>query len=88
MECLSLVSAGLYGENVFFGYVIVCNGGLIFVTFQVEIQVRKLYCVDRALPTLPINLEDAARSEAEVVEAEQVQCFDACVCFGLFGCAM
>ncbi|QHO52398.1 Aspartate--tRNA ligase 2, cytoplasmic [Arachis hypogaea] len=38
---------------------------------QVEIQVRKLYCVSRALPTLPINLEDAARSEAEIEKALQ-----------------
>ncbi|RYR74720.1 hypothetical protein Ahy_A02g009442 [Arachis hypogaea] len=36
-----------------------------------EIQVRKLYCVSRALPTLPINLEDAARSEAEIEKALQ-----------------
>lgn len=40
--------------------------------FQVEIQVRKIYCINRAVPTLPINLEDAARSEAEFEKAEQV----------------
>ncbi|KAL4372182.1 hypothetical protein HN51_017268 [Arachis hypogaea] len=40
-------------------------------TQQVEVQVRKLYCVSRALPTLPINLEDAARSEAEIEKALQ-----------------
>ncbi|KAG8100082.1 hypothetical protein GUJ93_ZPchr0013g33797 [Zizania palustris] len=40
-------------------------------TQQVEIQVRKLYCINRAIPTLPINLEDAARSEAEFERAEQ-----------------
>jgi len=39
---------------------------------QVEIQVRKLYCVSRAVPTLPINLEDAARSEVEIEKALQV----------------
>ncbi|TVU30738.1 hypothetical protein EJB05_22374 [Eragrostis curvula] len=38
---------------------------------QVEIQVRKIYCINRAIPTLPINLEDAARSEAEFEKAEQ-----------------
>ncbi|KAI9107041.1 hypothetical protein K1719_022569 [Acacia pycnantha] len=38
---------------------------------QVEIQVRKLYCVDRAVPTLPINIEDAARSEIEIEKALQ-----------------
>ncbi|XLR58172.1 hypothetical protein S83_008844, partial [Arachis hypogaea] len=37
----------------------------------VEVQVRKLYCVSRALPTLPINLEDAARSEAEIEKTLQ-----------------
>lgn len=40
---------------------------------QVEIQVRKIYCINRAIPTLPINLEDAARSEAEFEKAEQVR---------------
>ncbi|PUZ69767.1 hypothetical protein GQ55_2G137500 [Panicum hallii var. hallii] len=40
-------------------------------TQQVEIQVRKIYCINRATPTLPINLEDAARSEAEFGKAEQ-----------------
>lgn len=39
---------------------------------QVEIQVRKIYCINRAVPTLPINLEDAARSEAEFEKAELV----------------
>ncbi|TVU10726.1 hypothetical protein EJB05_44272, partial [Eragrostis curvula] len=37
----------------------------------VEIQVRKMYCINRAIPMLPINLEDAARSEAEFEKAEQ-----------------
>ncbi|XP_020203910.1 aspartate--tRNA ligase 2, cytoplasmic [Cajanus cajan] len=40
-------------------------------TQQVEIQVRKLYCISRAVPTLPINLEDAARSEIEIEKALQ-----------------
>jgi aspartyl/asparaginyl-tRNA synthetase len=40
-------------------------------TQQVEIQVRKIYCINRAIPTLPINLEDASRSEAEIEKAEQ-----------------
>ncbi|KAJ0967316.1 hypothetical protein J5N97_024233 [Dioscorea zingiberensis] len=39
-------------------------------TQQVEIQVRKLYCVNRAVPNLPFNLEDAARSEREFEKAE------------------
>ncbi|KAF7137562.1 hypothetical protein RHSIM_Rhsim07G0171600 [Rhododendron simsii] len=36
---------------------------------QVEIQVRKVYCVSKAVPTLPINIEDAARSEVEIDKA-------------------
>ncbi|GKE91611.1 DNAse I-like superfamily protein, partial [Tanacetum coccineum] len=32
----------------------------------VEIHVRKIYCVDRAVPVLPISIGDAARSEAEI----------------------
>ncbi|KQJ86708.1 aspartate--tRNA ligase 2, cytoplasmic [Brachypodium distachyon] len=40
-------------------------------TQEVEIQVRKLYCIDRADPNLPITVEDAARSESEFVRAEQ-----------------
>ena len=39
---------------------------------QVEIQVSKLYCVDKAMPTLPINIEDASRSEKEIEEALEV----------------
>ncbi|KAH1132020.1 hypothetical protein J1N35_003398 [Gossypium stocksii] len=40
-------------------------------TQQVEIHVRKLYCVNKAMPTLPINVEDAARSDAEIEAALQ-----------------
>ncbi|GAA0146861.1 aminoacyl-tRNA synthetase [Lithospermum erythrorhizon] len=40
-------------------------------TQQVEIQVRKLHCVSKAVPTLPINIEDAARSEVEIEKALQ-----------------
>ncbi|KAG8382000.1 hypothetical protein BUALT_Bualt05G0031000 [Buddleja alternifolia] len=39
-------------------------------TQQVEIQVRKLYCVNRADP-LPFTIEDASRSEAEIEKALQ-----------------
>ncbi|KAJ1424156.1 Mediator complex, subunit Med25, von Willebrand factor type A [Sesbania bispinosa] len=35
-------------------------------------QVRKLYCVSRVVPNLPINLEDATRSEVEIEKALQV----------------
>lgn len=42
-----------------------------------EVQVRKLKCVSKAIPTLPINIEDAARSEVEIEAAEKVEfhCF-------------
>ncbi|KAF4367227.1 hypothetical protein G4B88_026734 [Cannabis sativa] len=40
-------------------------------TQPVEVQVRKLYCVSKALPTLPIIVEDAARSEIEIEKALQ-----------------
>ena len=49
-----------------------CLCGRVGCDLQVEIQVRKIYCINRAIPTLPINLEDAARSEAEFEKAEQV----------------
>ncbi|KAG8381997.1 hypothetical protein BUALT_Bualt05G0030700 [Buddleja alternifolia] len=39
-------------------------------TQQVEIQVRKLYCVNRADP-LPFTIEDASRSEVEIEKALQ-----------------
>lgn len=48
---------------------------LVFI-LQVEIQVRKFYCVNKAVPTLPIIIEDAARSEAEIEKALQVLCCD------------
>ncbi|KAG0479565.1 hypothetical protein HPP92_010423 [Vanilla planifolia] len=40
-------------------------------TQQVEIQVTKLHCINRAVSNLPINIEDAARSEEEIKEAEK-----------------
>ncbi|KAM7485485.1 hypothetical protein LguiA_001494 [Lonicera macranthoides] len=38
-------------------------------TQQVEVQVRKLYCINKAMPTLPIMIEDASRSEIEIENA-------------------
>ncbi|CAM8949594.1 unnamed protein product [Rhodiola kirilowii] len=38
---------------------------------QVEIQVLKIYGVSRAVPNLPINIEDAARSDEEIQKALQ-----------------
>ncbi|KAJ1277852.1 hypothetical protein BS78_04G034800 [Paspalum vaginatum] len=39
-------------------------------TQQVEIQVEKLHCVSRAVPNLPIGVDDAARSEEDVGRAK------------------
>lgn len=53
------------------GVVSVPNSPIKGASQQVEIQVRKLYCISKAVPTLPINIEDAARSEAEIDKALQ-----------------
>uniref|UniRef100_A0A0E0JVD2 aspartate--tRNA ligase n=1 Tax=Oryza punctata TaxID=4537 RepID=A0A0E0JVD2_ORYPU len=37
---------------------------------EVEIQVKKLYCISRATPNLPISVDDAARSEEDVAKAK------------------
>ncbi|XP_037442290.1 aspartate--tRNA ligase 2, cytoplasmic-like isoform X1 [Triticum dicoccoides] len=37
---------------------------------EVDIQVRKLYCINRAGPKLPISMEDARRSAEEFAIAE------------------
>lgn len=51
------------------GEVSVPNGPIKGTSQQVEIQVHRIYCINRAVPTLPINIEDAARSDAEIEEA-------------------
>ncbi|XP_022976148.1 aspartate--tRNA ligase 2, cytoplasmic-like [Cucurbita maxima] len=53
------------------GVVSVPNVAIKGATQQVEIQVRKVYCISKAMPSLPINIEDAARSEAEIEKALQ-----------------
>lgn len=55
-------------NQVFFNHL------FLFFLFQVEIMVGKLYCVNKAMPTLPINIEDAARSDAEI-EASLKVCY-------------
>ncbi|KAH7420534.1 hypothetical protein KP509_13G011400 [Ceratopteris richardii] len=40
-------------------------------TQQVELKGRKVYCVSKARPVLPFNLEDASRSEKDFQKAEQ-----------------
>ncbi|KAJ1688472.1 hypothetical protein LUZ63_019862 [Rhynchospora breviuscula] len=53
------------------GVISVPNDPIKGTTQQVEIQVRKLYCVNRAVPNLPFNIEDASRSETEFKKAEE-----------------
>ncbi|KAJ4749303.1 hypothetical protein LUZ62_083708 [Rhynchospora pubera] len=53
------------------GLISVPNEPIKVTTQQVEIQVRKLYCVNRAVPNLPFNIEDASRSETEFKKAEE-----------------
>lgn len=48
---------------------VVTSTCFFFNLLQVEVQISKLYCVNRAMPTLPINIEDAARSEVEIEQA-------------------
>ncbi|MCL7035793.1 hypothetical protein MKW94_018659 [Papaver nudicaule] len=51
------------------GIVSVPDAPITGATQQVEIQVRKIYGISKAIPALPINIEDAARSEADIEEA-------------------
>ncbi|GAB2226283.1 hypothetical protein Droror1_Dr00022084 [Drosera rotundifolia] len=53
------------------GVVAVPGGPITGASQQVEIIVHKIYCINRALPTLPVNIEDAARSEVEIEKALQ-----------------
>ncbi|KAL9249761.1 Aspartate--tRNA ligase 2, cytoplasmic-like protein [Drosera capensis] len=53
------------------GVVVVPGGAITGASQQVEIVVHKIYCINRALPTLPVNIEDAARSEVEIEMALQ-----------------
>jgi len=39
---------------------------------QVEIQVRKMYCVNRAVANLQFNFEDATHSEEDMQRAKEV----------------
>ncbi|GLU18125.1 hypothetical protein SLE2022_344420 [Rubroshorea leprosula] len=65
--------AGLNRESIvdMIGVVSVPEKPITSTTQQVEIQLRKVYCVNKALPNLPINIEDAARSEVEIEKALQ-----------------
>ncbi|KAL9225015.1 hypothetical protein vseg_000987 [Gypsophila vaccaria] len=83
VQCVVSVKPGLVSEQMVkfstslsresivdvVGVVSVPGEPLKGTTQQVEIQVRKLYCISRASPSLPINIEDAARSDLEIEEA-------------------
>ncbi|XWS70634.1 hypothetical protein CRYUN_Cryun03dG0063600 [Craigia yunnanensis] len=60
--------AGINRESIVdvIGVVSVPGNPIKGATLQVDILVRKLYCVNKAMPTLPINIEDAARSDVEI----------------------
>ncbi|KAL6215205.1 hypothetical protein ACLB2K_014636 [Fragaria x ananassa] len=64
--------AGLSRESIIDieGIVSVPGTPIISASQQVEVQVRKVYCISRAA-VLPINVEDAARSDAEIERANQ-----------------
>uniref|UniRef100_A0A1D1Y570 aspartate--tRNA ligase n=2 Tax=Anthurium amnicola TaxID=1678845 RepID=A0A1D1Y570_9ARAE len=66
-------ASGLSRESVVDveGVVTVPSTSIKGATQQVEMQVRKIYCISRAVSNLPINIEDASRSEAEFERAEQ-----------------
>ncbi|KAL7258227.1 hypothetical protein ACSBR1_004361 [Camellia fascicularis] len=44
----------------------------MLIDSQVEIQVKKLYCISKAVPAFPINIEDAVRGEIEIEKALQI----------------
>ncbi|XP_044948889.1 aspartate--tRNA ligase 2, cytoplasmic-like [Hordeum vulgare subsp. vulgare] len=70
---MALFALSLPKESVVFveGAVALLDKPLRYTTVQeVEIQVRKLYCVSRAKPKLPISVEDAGRSAEEFAMAE------------------
>ncbi|KAI3833270.1 hypothetical protein MKW98_006369 [Papaver atlanticum] len=53
------------------GIVSVPDAPIKGATQQVELQIRKIYGISKALPMLPINIDDAARSEADIEKAMQ-----------------
>ncbi|KAG6555965.1 hypothetical protein Mapa_001905 [Marchantia paleacea] len=53
------------------GEVSVPPGEIAGTSQQVEIQIRKLFCVSKALPSLPLTLENASRSELDFEKAEK-----------------
>ncbi|KAI3959805.1 hypothetical protein MKW98_029842 [Papaver atlanticum] len=53
------------------GIVSVPDAPIKGATQQVELQVRKIYAICKAVPTLPLNIVDATRSEADIEKALQ-----------------
>ncbi|KAL3687935.1 hypothetical protein R1sor_014244 [Riccia sorocarpa] len=53
------------------GEVSVPPGEIAGTSQQVEIQIRKVYSVSKSMPSLPLTLEDAARSELDFEKAEK-----------------
>ncbi|KAI3893326.1 hypothetical protein MKX03_002134 [Papaver bracteatum] len=53
------------------GIVSVPDAPIKGTTQQVELHVRKIYAISKALPTLPLNIVDASRSEADIEKALQ-----------------
>ncbi|XP_071721253.1 aspartate--tRNA ligase 2, cytoplasmic-like [Rutidosis leptorrhynchoides] len=54
------------------GIVIVPDEVCKRATQQVDIEVRKIYCVGRSANVLPFSIEDASRSDAEIEKALEV----------------
>lgn len=74
---ITFIISSFYQKNglllTFYLHVVLLQSCISYLcSLQVEIQVRKLYCINRAMPNLPINIEDAARSEKEFEKAELV----------------
>ncbi|KAG0481870.1 hypothetical protein HPP92_009954 [Vanilla planifolia] len=71
VQCVLTVSEELESIVDVEGVVSIPTEPIKGTTQQVEIQVTKLHCINRAVSNLPINIEDAARSEEEIKEAEK-----------------
>ncbi|GJP45857.1 hypothetical protein CLOM_g5200 [Closterium sp. NIES-68] len=66
-------AAGLSRESVVdvTGEVVVPEKPIESTSQQVELHVRAVHAVSRALPVLPLNIDDAARSEKDIEDAEK-----------------
>ncbi|CAI5469773.1 unnamed protein product [Closterium sp. Yama58-4] len=66
-------AAGLSRETVVdvTGDVVLPDKPIESTSQQVELHVRTVHAVSRALPVLPLNIDDASRSEKEIEDAEK-----------------